>query len=74
MAERASMYAVCPYYKRTLQNRICCEGLFKRNTINLVFEDTHGNDKYRRAYCQSLNNYKHCRVCRMLDEMYAEEL
>lgn len=73
MAEHESKYVVCPYYRRSLQNRICCEGLGERNTINLVFEDTHGNDRYRTHYCNSLNNYKHCRVCMMLDQKYAEE-
>ena len=73
MTEYGSQYLVCPYYRRTTPNRICCEGIGKRNTINIVFEDTYGNDKYKEAYCKSLENYKKCRVCRMLDQMYAEE-
>lgn len=73
MAEHESKYAVCPYYRRMQQNRICCEGVSKRNTINLVFEDTYGNLRHRQEYCNSLESYKKCRVCRMLDEKYAEE-
>lgn len=73
MAEYEAKYVVCPFYCRTLPNRICCEGVEKRNTINLVFEDTFGNMRYKEAYCNSLENYHKCRVCRMLEEKYEEE-
>lgn len=66
-------YVVCPYYRRLQPNRICCEGVEPRNTVNLVFEDTFGNIRYKAAYCNNMDNYKKCRICRMLDAKYEEE-
>ena len=73
MAEYEAKYAVCPFYRRVLPNRICCEGVEPRNTINIVFEDALGSIRYKEAFCNSFDNYKKCRVCRMLDEKYEEE-
>lgn len=73
MAEYGSQDVVCPYYCRSDKNRICCEGLEYRNTINLVFEDSSATERYREHFCNRIDNYKSCRVCDMLNRKYAEE-
>lgn len=73
MSEYDAKYAVCPYYRRISNNRICCEGLDKRNTINLVFEDVSGIVRHKNDYCFNIDNYPRCRICGMLDRKYEDE-
>lgn len=72
MANYADAYAVCPFYIRTTNNRIHCEGLQKRNTINLVFEDIKKQYEYLRIYCCSLANYGRCPICEILNRKYGD--
>ena len=70
MADFESKYVVCPFYRRNDNNRICCEGLEDRNTINLVFEDSKKQVAYRNEYCCDIDNYKNCKICAMLKKKY----
>ena len=72
MSVYISKYAVCPYYSRNSDNKIRCEGVDETNTINLVFESKTDLKAYERRYCESLNGYSLCRICRMLDEKWKE--
>lgn len=72
MADFDSKYVKCPYYRRSDPNRLCCEGLSERNTINLVFEDTKMESAYKQEYCCSLENYNNCMVCAMLNRKYGD--
>lgn len=67
------MEAVCPYYHRLQPNCIYCKGVGSGNTINIVFDDAFGNIRYKAAYCSNEENYKKCRICRMLDKKREEE-
>jgi hypothetical protein len=65
-----SKYIVCPFYRRTDTNRICCEGVDDENTINLVFGSQSRMLEYAKTYCESIENYQHCRICQMLNEKW----
>lgn len=69
MADYLSKSMVCPYYRRSDKNRICCEGTCHDNTINLVFGDSTKLRKYTREYCGSVSGYPSCLVCQMLDTL-----
>lgn len=70
MSKYVSKYAVCPYYRRHNDNRICCEGTDKTNTINIVFEDINKLKEYETQYCDRIKGYPNCLVCRALDSKY----
>lgn len=72
MSQFVSKYVVCPYYRRHNDNRICCEGTDETNTINLVFEDTRRQKEYGIIFCNDINGYRRCMVCRMLESKYPE--
>lgn len=62
VSQYVSKYAVCPYYHRHDDNRICCEGTGKGNTINLVFGDVKKLKDYGTAYCNSIEGCKKCLI------------
>jgi translation initiation factor 2 beta subunit (eIF-2beta)/eIF-5 len=72
MSQYISKYVVCPYYHRHDDNRICCEGtgLKNTNTINLVFVNNKTLKEYTTKYCNDIEGYKRCMICRALNEKY----
>jgi hypothetical protein len=68
-----SKYAVCPYYHRHENNRICCEGTNDTNTLNLVFGDTNSMKAYSKRYCNDLERCKRCMIYQALDRKYKEQ-
>ena len=73
MSRYVSKYVVCPFYRRNDTNRICCEGVDKSNTINLVFESKEKTLDYERVFCNDIVKHKDCLICRMLMEKWSEE-
>jgi hypothetical protein len=61
---------VCPFYQRCESNRICCEGLTKDSTINLVFEDPNKKIEYKRNYCYRIGQYPKCPISEVLNRKY----
>jgi hypothetical protein len=70
MSQFISKYVVCPFYRRHDNNRICCEGTSRDNTINLVFSDQKKLKQYTVAKCESMSGCKSCRIYEMLDRKY----
>ena len=70
MGKWVDVDAVCPFFRRNDPNRIRCEGVESRNTINLVFEDTKQQEAYLYRFCCNMKNYKHCIVCDALNRKY----
>ena len=68
-----SKYAVCPFYHRHDDNRLCCEGTDNNNTINIVFGDQNELKKYGNKFCNDINNYKNCLICKALNSKYQEK-
>lgn len=72
MSKYISKYAMCPFYRRHDDNRICCEGLNKTNTINLVFEAPTKLKEYEVAHCNDIGGCRRCRIYQMLDRNWRE--
>lgn len=72
MSRYTSEYVVCPFYNRNKPNRICCEGVDKSNTLNVVFESQTMMHEYVVNYCNSIDNYKSCLLCQMLTKKWEE--
>lgn len=70
MSQYISKYAVCPYYHRHEDNRICCEGSVTGSTINLVFENSKKLKKYSIERCNSIEGCKKCIIHKALDMKY----
>ena len=70
MSQYVSKYVVCPFYRRHDDNRICCEGTNSKNTINLVFGDKYKQKEYGIKYCNSIEGYKRCLICKALNTKY----
>lgn len=70
MSDFSAKYVKCPFYIRTNGNRICCEGVGKENTINLVFESFRKLEEYKNEKCCDIDRYHHCMICSMLDRKY----
>ena len=73
MSKYTSKYVVCPFYHKNKTNRICCEGVSKGNTLNVVFESEKGMVRYENRFCDSMDNHKNCLIYQMLDKKYEEE-
>jgi hypothetical protein len=70
MASYEAKYVVCPFYIRSDQNKIYCEGVNENNTLNLVYEDSNKKRDYSLRYCRNADNYKNCLICQMLNRKY----
>ena len=70
MSRYISKYVVCPFYSRNDTNRICCEGVSKTNTINLVFEAKERTLDYQRHFCNDIVRHKDCLICQMLTKKW----
>jgi len=70
MATRDPKYVQCPFFHRFESNRICCEGLEDKSTINLVFEDPKKLREYSGAYCCDIDRYRLCLICKTLETKY----
>ena len=70
MSQYISKYAVCPYYHRHDDNRICCEGTDSKNTINLVFGDAKKLKEYGVRHCNSIEGCKKCLIHGALNTKY----
>jgi hypothetical protein len=60
-------YVVCPYFRSDQLGKILCEGIQKNAYIHLVFQNSNDKKPYMQRYCFSMENYKNCRICDMLD-------
>lgn len=70
MSRYVSKYVVCPFYRRHDDNRICCEGTSEDNTINLVFGNTKKLKEHTERFCEDLQNYQKCMICKSLCDKY----
>ena len=74
MAEFEAKFVKCPFYHRCDSNRIVCEGLSQRNTINLVYELPEERLRYMQEKCYSIEGSRKCAIYGLLDRKWAEEL
>lgn len=63
----------CPFFKdiRSQKQRIVCEGVKKDTLITLSFGRKSSMQYYIEKYC--CNNYKECRIAKMLYQKYNNE-
>lgn len=73
MSHYESRYVVCPFYRRNDNNRICCEGVDKTNTLNIVFGSQPDLHKYVLRYCNDIDGHKRCLLCQMLTKKWEEK-
>jgi hypothetical protein len=66
-------FVKCPFYRFDNENRIVCEGLAEKNTINLVYESQADKKDYMRRRCNSIEGCRFCLIYRMLDLMWEEK-
>lgn len=62
--------AVCPFYKREEQQKICCEGIQERSSLHLTFSSPEEQKKYLERFCNSISGYCKCKVAIMLKSKY----
>ena len=72
-AKYEDKFVKCPYYHRHEGYKIACEGFYKGNTLNLVFELPQAKTKHMHEYCYSLLGCRDCIIHRALDMKYEEE-
>lgn len=66
-------FVKCPFYRNHDANRIVCEGLCKRNTVNLVFESSSDKSNYMKEVCDDILGCRDCLIHIMLDMKYDSE-
>lgn len=63
-----SVEVLCPFYLREEKQKVLCEGVEDGMGTHLTFETPEWKRLYKDRYC--CNNYKTCRVYKMLEEKY----
>ena len=61
---------VCPFYKWSNPNTICCEGIEKGTTLGNSFGSRTRLKEYMKSYCCDINNYSKCTICALLNRKY----
>lgn len=56
----------CPFYCKTMANKIVCEGVINNSTLHTVFTDDKDRRKYLQGVCDSLKGHKVCPMYKML--------
>lgn len=74
MAQYDAKKVACPYFCRFNGNRICCEGVGRGNTVNVVFESSRRMREYKERYCYDVKGCHDCMIYRMLDEKWKRKL
>jgi hypothetical protein len=70
MANWEGKFVKCPFYRTNDTNRIVCEGLADKNTINLVYESQTDRKDYMRAKCNDIEGCRTCHIYRLLYKLY----
>ena len=70
MGNYKDVEAKCPFFIRSDNNRICCEGVDKTNTTNLVFESTPNLIAYEESFCHGITSCRRCKLHQMLMRKY----
>ena len=60
----------CPFYISSTNMQITCEGLDNGTAIRLKFESEEGRKLYMKSCCNSVKNYKNCKITQMLMDKY----
>lgn len=71
MITRLDCAAKCPYYLRSAEYSITCEGLSEGQEIATRFATKAGKDDYSRRHCELLNSK--CPIRQMLNEKNEKE-
>lgn len=67
---RTDYSVVCPFYKWSDINKVCCEGFEKNTTIHLAFGSRLKKKEHMEKFCLNINKYKQCTICAMLNRKY----
>ena len=63
--------AKCPFFSKTKNERIICEGVTEGCASVLKFENKQSLSKYKIRHCDA--DYEKCVLCKALEEKYAEK-
>lgn len=64
---------VCPYYKKSDNIRIVCEGITEASSVHIVFGGKEGTTRYIKTYCATFSGCRKCRLHKLLDAKYGIE-
>lgn len=68
MSNYLSMYVECPFFHDYVSQELRCEGVKENSSTHIAFSSPAERRDYMHQFCY--NNYKNCRVARMLYEKY----
>ena len=66
MAEYKSVDVKCPFYKKSDNNQIICEGMTDDSTIHMCFSCTKSKNNHSKVFCE--NHYDKCEIYRAVME------
>lgn len=66
-----SSLARCPFFKKTDEREIFCEGVVERGTVRLVFSSPVQKKRYFERNC--CENFKNCTLFRAVNEKYEKK-
>ena len=62
--------AICPFFKRSTEKRISCEGITDGCLTHIEFNSRNKKKMHRKIFCD--RKYENCEVYRMLEDKYNE--
>ena len=62
----------CPFYCKTLPNKIVCEGIVNGSTLHFTFTNDQDRRRYLIGVCSNLKGHRICPIYKMLYEICEE--
>lgn len=63
-----SKYVLCPFYRKEEKNKICCEGIEKDTSLNLIFLSVERRKDFEKRFCCA--DYRRCYISEMLSKKW----
>lgn len=64
MARMVDTYVKCPFYVWEEGNRLCCEGVTEKSSVQILFADKSVRREYERRLCKK--DWKNCPLAQAL--------
>nr|DAX63403.1 MAG TPA: hypothetical protein [Caudoviricetes sp.] len=70
-----SVHVKCPFYLNEDSLYISCQGVLEGSHIQKhLFKDKKAKDEHKKQFCNSLDCFKNCKICKLINAVEYSDL